>query len=161
MYQSIRIIQVVCQIYRAAHCHLLDKKGHLQLVMKVPKREIESNFFVTTWISSKLNHNGKGHVLSTLIQFHVYRKSIIKVIFNRSFGECLAPNTHFTTASWKGPPAYPESAHTSRLSSWTPAQHSVPAGSYSNSCDKLLKTAFWRPEVSCASWMGKKVYSLE
>ena len=92
---------------------------------------LKVTFFVTTWISFKLNHNGKGHVLPTLIQFHVRRTSIVKVTFNRNSGERLAPDTHFTAASWKGPPACPGSAHTSRLSSWTPGQHSVTAGSYS------------------------------
>ena len=38
MYQSIRILQLVCPIYRAPHSHLHDKKGHLRLVTKVPKR---------------------------------------------------------------------------------------------------------------------------
>ena len=104
--------------------------------------EFESNFFVTTWISSKLNHNGKGHVLPTLIQFHVHKTSIVKVTFNRNSGERLAQDTQLTAASWKCPPACPGSAHTSRLSSWTPSRHSVTAGSYSNACDKLLKTAF-------------------
>ena len=85
----------------------------------------------TPWISSNLNHNGKGHVLPTLIQFHVRRTSIVKVTFNKNSGGRLAPETHFTSASRKGPPASPESAHTSRLSSGTPAQHSVTAGSYS------------------------------
>ena len=55
-------------------------------------------------------------------------------------GERLAPDTHFTAASLKRPPICPGSAHASRLSSWTPAQHSVTAASYSNACDKLLKT---------------------
>ena len=78
-----------------------------------------------------MNHNGKGHVLPTLIQFHVHRTSIVKVTFNRNSGERLAPDTQFTAASWKGPPACPGSAHTSCLSSWTPARHSVTDGSYS------------------------------
>ena len=78
-----------------------------------------------------MNHNGKGHVLPTLIQFHVRRINIVKVTFNRNSGGRLAPYTHFTAASCKGLPACPESAHTSCLSSWTPAQHSVTAGSYS------------------------------
>ena len=98
---------------------------------KSQKGEIESNFFFTPWISSKLNHNGKGPVLSTLIQFHVRRTSIVKVTFNKNSGGHFAPDTHFTATSWKGPPSCPESVHTSRLSSWTPAQHSVTAGSYS------------------------------
>ena len=42
---------------------------------KYKKCEIESNFFVTNWISSKLNHNGTGHVLPTFIQFYVRRTS--------------------------------------------------------------------------------------
>ena len=88
------------------------------------KGEIASNFFVTPWISSKLNHNGKGHVLTTLIQFHVCETSIVKVTFNRNSGGRLAPDTHFTAAC-------PESAHTSRLSSWTPALHTETAESYS------------------------------
>ena len=97
-----------------------------------PKKvKLKVSFFVSPWISSKLNHNGKGHVLSTLIQFHVHRTSIVKVTFNRNSGERLAPDTHFTAASWKCPPACFESAHTSRVSSWTPAQHSVTAGRYS------------------------------
>ena len=78
-----------------------------------------------------MNHNGKGHVLPTLIQFHVHRTGIVKVTFNRNSGERLAPDTQFTAASWKGPPACPGSAHTSCLSSWTPARHSVTDGSYS------------------------------
>ena len=131
MYQSIKILQLVYPIYRAPHSHLHDKKGHLRLVTKSKRGEIESNFFVTPWISSKLNHNGKGYVLPTLIQFHVCRTSIVEVTFNRNFSGRLAPYTHFTAASWKGPLACPELAHTSRLSSWTPAQHSVTAGSYS------------------------------
>ena len=98
---------------------------------KSQKGEIERNFFVTPWISSKLNDNWKGHVLPTLIQFHVRKTSIVKVTFNKNSGGRLAPDTHCTAASWKGPPACPESAHTSHLSSWTPAQHSVTDGSYS------------------------------
>ena len=142
MYQSIRILQLVCPIYRAPPAIFFTKSDIYDKWRKYQKGEIESNFFVTTWISSKLNHNGKGHVLPTLIQFHVHRTSIVKVTFNRNSGERLAPDTQFTAASWKGPPACPGSAHTSCLSSWTPAQHSVTAGSYSNACDKLLKTAF-------------------
>ena len=46
--------------------------------------EIESNILVTTWISSKLNNNTEGHVLPTLIQFHVHGTSIVKVTFNRN-----------------------------------------------------------------------------
>ena len=61
--------------------------------------EIESNFFVTPWISSKLNHNGEGHVLPTLIQFHVRRTSIVKVNYNRNSGGRLAPDTHVTAGS--------------------------------------------------------------
>ena len=98
---------------------------------KFQKGEIESNFFVTPWISSKLNHIGKGHALPTLIKFYVRRTSVVKVTFNRTSGGRLAPDTHFTAASWKGPPDCPESAHTSCLFSWKPAQHSVTAGSYS------------------------------
>ena len=97
---------------------------------------------VTTWISSKLNHNGKGHVLPTVIQFHVYRTSIVKVIFNRNSGERLAPDTHFTAASLKSPPAFPGSAQTSCFSFSTPVQHSLTAENYSNACYKLLKTIF-------------------
>jgi len=130
MYQSIRILQLVCPIYRAPHRQLCDKKGHLQLATKVQKRWNWNLFFVTTWISSKFNLNGKRHVLPTLIQFHVHRTSIVKVTFNRNSGERLAPDTQFTAASWKGPPACPGSAHTSCLSSWTPAQHSVTDVSY-------------------------------
>ena len=125
------ILQLVCPIYRAPKGHLHDKKEHLWLVTKVPKGEIESNFFVIPWITSKLNHNGKGYVLPTLIQFHDRRTSIVKVTFNKNSGGRLAPDTHFTTASWKGPLACSESADTSWLSSWTPAQHSLTAGSYS------------------------------
>ena len=125
MYQSFRILQLVCPIYRAPHSHLHDKKGHLRLVTKVPKGEIESHFF-----SSKMNHNGKGYVLPNLIQFHVRRTSIVKVTFHRNSGKCLAPDSHFTAASWKGFPACPGSAHISCLSSWTPAQSSVTTGSY-------------------------------
>ena len=96
MYQSIRILQLVCPIYRAPHSHLHDKKGHLR---KSQKGGIESNFFLTPWISSKLNPNAKGHVLPTLIQFHVRRTSIVKVTFNKNSGERLAPDTHITLAS--------------------------------------------------------------
>ena len=99
MYQSIRILQLVCPIYRAPRSHLHVKKGHLGLVTKVQKKLIESNFFVTPWNSSKLNHNGKGHVLPTLIQFHVRRTDIVKVTFNRNSGGRLATDTHFTAAS--------------------------------------------------------------
>ena len=42
----------------------------------------------------------------------------------------------------KGPSACLGSAHTSCLSSWTPAKHSVTDGSYLSACDKHLKTAF-------------------
>ena len=63
------------------------------------KVKLKVTFFVTTWISTKLNHNGKGHVLLTLIQFHVRRKSIVKVTFNRNSGKPLAPDTYFTAAS--------------------------------------------------------------
>ena len=129
MYQSIRILHLVFLIYRAPQHHLHDKKGHLQLVTK--EGEIESSFFVTTWISSKLNHNGKGHVLPTLIKFHVRRTIIVKVTFNRNSGESLAPNTHLTAAFWKGPLACPGPAHTSRFSFWTLAQPSVTAVGYS------------------------------
>ena len=108
-----------------------------------------------------MNHNKKGHVLPTLIQFHVHWTSIVKVTFNRNTGECRAPYPHFTAGSWKGPSACPGSGHTFRLSSWTPAQHFVAVGSYSNACNKLVKTAFLGTEVSCASRMGKKIYSLE
>ena len=109
----------------------MTKRDIYHYWQKSQKGEIESKFFVTPLISSKLNHNGKGHVLPTLIQFHVRRTSIVKVTFNKNSGGRLAPDTHFTAASWKRTPACPESAHTSRLSSWTPAQHSVIAGSYS------------------------------
>ena len=108
------------------------QKGTYMISDESPKKsEIKSNFFVTPWISSKLNHNRKGHVLPTLIQFHVRRTSIVKVTFNKNSGGRLAPDTHFTAASWKDPPACPESAHTSRLSFRTHAQHSVTAESYS------------------------------
>ena len=83
-----------------------DKKGHLRLVTKVPKGEIESNFFVTPWISSKLNHNGKGHVLPTLIQFHIRRTSIVKVTLNG----CLALDT-LHCSFLKRPPTFPESGN--------------------------------------------------
>ena len=92
---------------------------------------LKVTFFYTPWISLKLNHNGKGHVPPTLIQFHVHRTSIVKVTFNRNSGERLAPDTQFTAASRKGLRACPGSVPTSCLSSWTPAQHSVTAGSYS------------------------------
>jgi hypothetical protein len=84
MHQSIRILKLVYPIYRAPHSNLHDKKGHLQLMTKSQKGEIEINFFVTPWIFSKLNHNGKGHILPTLIQFHVRRTSIVKVIHQTS-----------------------------------------------------------------------------
>ena len=113
-------------------------------------KQVKLNFFVTTWISSKLNHNEKGHVLPTLIQFHVHRTNNVKVNLKRNSGKCLAPDTQFTVGSWKGPSTCPGLAHTSFLSSWTPAQHCVTAGSYSNACDKLLKKAFLA-EVFCAS----------
>ena len=57
MYQPIGILQLVCQVYRAPYHHLHDNKGQLQIVNQ--KGEFESKFFVTTWISFKLNHNGK------------------------------------------------------------------------------------------------------
>ena len=38
MYQSIRILKLVCPIYKAPHRHPHDKKGHLQLVTKVTKK---------------------------------------------------------------------------------------------------------------------------
>ena len=109
-----------------------------------------TNFFVTPWISFKLNHNGKGHVLPTLIQFHVRRTNIVKVTFNRNSGRRLAPDTHFTAASWKSPPACPESAHTSCLSSWTPTKHFVTVGSYSKCMWQATETAFlWASSVLC------------
>ena len=86
MYQSIRILQLVFPISRAPQHHLHDKKGHLQLVTKLPKSLYENNFFVTSRISSKLNHNKKGNVLPTLIQFHDHRTSIVQGTFNRNSG---------------------------------------------------------------------------
>ena len=118
MYQSIRILQLVCPIYRAPHSHLHDKKGHLRLVTKVPKRCNTLDFLQ---IESQWEGTCPTHFDSIIVKF----------TFNRNSGGRLAPDTHFTAASWKGPPACPESAHTSRLSSWTPAQHSVITGSYS------------------------------
>ena len=138
-YQSIKIPQLECPVYRAPHCHLHEKRD-IYKCQKYQKGKIESEFSVTTWISSKLKHNKKGHVVPTLTQFHVCRTSIVKVTFNRNSGECLAPDTHFTAASWKGIPSCPGSVHTSHLSAWTPAQHSVTAESYSNACEKLSKT---------------------
>ena len=67
MYQSIRILQLVCPIYRS--------------------------------------------------QFLVRRTSIVKTTFTRNSGERLAPETHFTAAFWKGPPACSGTAHSSSLSS--------------------------------------------
>ena len=55
----------------------MTKRDIYDYWQKYQKGEIESNFFVTTWISSKLNHNRKGHVLPTLIQFLVHRTSIV------------------------------------------------------------------------------------
>ena len=95
------------------------------------KEKLKVTFFLQLGFPPNWIKTGKGLVLPTLIQFHVHRTSILKVTFNRNSGERLAPDTHFNAASWKGPPACPGSAHTSRLSSWTPAQHSVTAGSYS------------------------------
>ena len=143
MYQSIRILQLVCPVYRAPHSHLHDKKGHLRLVTKVPKR-----------FSSKLNHKGKGHVLPTLVQFHVRMTSIVKVTFNKNSGGRLAPDTHFTAASWKGSPAYPESAHQLVL------LDTCPTLCKSWKLFKMHVTSykrqhFWEPAVSCASWMGR------
>ena len=138
------------------------QKGTFTISDKSPKKcEIESNFFVTPCISSKLNHNGKEHVLPTLIQFHVNRTSIVKVTFNRNSGGRLAPNTHFTTASLKGPPSCPESAHTSRLSSWTPAQHSVTAGSYSKCMWQATRDSISGSQLCLVlvGWAG--LYSLE
>ena len=118
-------------MYQSISHHLHDKKGHYQLVTKVPKRWIWKKLFCYNFGFPKLNHNDNGHVLPNLIQFHGHRTSMVKVTFNRNSGERLAPDTHFTAASWKGPQACCGSAHTSCLSFWTPAQHSVTAGSYS------------------------------
>ena len=60
------------------------KKGHLQLMTKQLTGEFISNFFVTSWISTKFNYNKKGHVLPTLIQFHVQRTSIVEFTFNKN-----------------------------------------------------------------------------
>ena len=80
MYQSIRIPQLVFSNNRAPQHHLHDKKGHLQLATKLPKRF----FFFTSWISSKINRNEKENVLPTLIQFHVHRTGIVEVTFNKN-----------------------------------------------------------------------------
>ena len=100
MYQSIRILQLVYPFYRAPQHHLHDKKRTFTISDKSTKKvKLKVTFFVTTWDSSKLNHNGKGHVLPTLIQFHIPRTSTVKVTFNRNSGERLAPDAHFTAAS--------------------------------------------------------------
>ena len=103
---------------------------------------IESNFYNTCPTDMKLNQSGQDMFLPVVIQFGGNPGCNKKVTFNRNSGNRLAPDTHFTAAFWKGRPACPGSAHTSCLSSWTPAQHSLTAGSYSNASDKLLKTAF-------------------
>ena len=78
------------------------QKGSFKFNDKSPKQvKLKVTFFVTPWISSKLNHNGKGHVLPTVIKIHVCGTSIVKVTFNRNSGERLAPDTHFTAASLK------------------------------------------------------------
>ena len=108
---------------------------------KYQKGVIESTFFnldfLPNWITT-------GRAISCPLWFNFinHRTSIVKVTFNRDSGGCLAPDTHFTAVSWKSHPDCPESANFSCLSSWTPAQHSVTAGSYSNACDKLLETVF-------------------
>ena len=103
----------------------------------------------------------KGHVLPTLIQFHVRRTGIVKFTFNRNSGERLAPDTHFTAASWKGPPPCPESAHTSRFTSWTPAKHSVTAGSYSQCMWPATRDSISVSQqcLVLVGWVG--LYSLE
>ena len=110
----------------ADKCDCEGKFAILDTLISIEARKIKLDLY-----KQKPDHKGKGPVLPTLIQFHVQRTSLVKVTFNRNSGECLAPDTQFTAASWKGTPACPGSAHTFRLSSWTPAQHSVTAGSYS------------------------------
>ena len=76
-------------------------------------------------------------------------------------GGCLAPYTYFAEASWKGPPACPESACTSCLSSWTPAQHSVTAGSYSKCMWQATRDSIYGIQqcLVLVGWAG--LYSLE
>ena len=138
------------------------QKGTFTISDEITKNvKLKVNFFITTWISSKFNHSRKGHVLPTLIQFQVHRKSFVKVIFIRNSGERLEPDTHFNAASWKGPPACPGSFHPSRFLSWTPAQHTVTAGSYSKCTWQATKDSITGSQkcLVVVGWLG--LYFLE
>ena len=84
---------------------------------------------------TNLFHPHDKSVTEYSIQFNVHRTSIVKVTFNRNSG----------------------SAHTSLLSTWTPANLKL----FKMHETSYWRRHFWRTAVSCASWMGKKFYSLD
>ena len=66
MYQSIWTLQLVCPIYRAPHHYLHEIKGTFPISDEMTKKV---NLRVAFLLLPGLNHNGKGHILPTLIQY--------------------------------------------------------------------------------------------
>ena len=106
----------------------------------------------------EIKSNMKGHLLLTLIQFHVPRTCIGKGTFDKVSGELLAnvigarqlgPQfmQHFTAVAWIGPPTCSEPACT------------LPCCSRHLSNTQRTQNAWvcisGPPAVSYASWMGR------